>query len=171
MSQTYSVMAEPIRHWYHRFWPAVVSLAILPLLSVVGCGGSSDPYSYVNEKGKVTYDDGSVIPSPRIDLQFVSETPPADPKNSPPPGIADVNVADGTYDSIKSHGHEGVVRGKSKVLVKCMDEKDRTLNLVAPEYLDVKKTPLEANTDDPASFTFTVKKATVPAGRLSPGKR
>ena len=150
------------------FWP-LASISG----SLAGCGGSTDPFSYVKESGKITFDDGSLIPAARIQVIFRSETPPVDPKFSPPLGIAEVNPADGTFGTITSHIHEGVVPGKHKVIVKCIDAKDhQILTLIAPEYGDVNKTPLEADTNNPASFNFTVKKYTGPAGGpVMPGMR
>jgi hypothetical protein len=145
-------------------------VALLALVSLAGCGGSTDPFSYVKESGKITFTDGTLIPAARIQVIFRSETPPADPKFNPPLGIAEVNVADGTYDTIMSHTHEGVVPGKHKVIVKCTDAKDRPMStLIGTEYGDVAKTPLEADTSNPASFTFTVKKYSGPAVPTGPG--
>jgi len=142
-----------------------IALVILSLAigSLAGCGGTNDPFPYVKEKGKVTYTDGSLIPAFRIQVLFISEAPAADPKTSPPQGVAEVNVADGTYDKVMSHLSEGVVRGKHKVLIRCFDKNDRVIKVVADEYLDVNKTPLAADTDNPASFDFTVKKYAGPA--------
>jgi hypothetical protein len=139
------------------------SLMILSLLivSLAGCGGTDNPFSYVKESGKITYTDGSLIPAPMITLMFVSETPSVGP-TSPPLGIAEVNVADGTYNKVMSHTSEGVVRGKLKVLVRCWGKNERLLKVIGDEYLDRNLTPLEADTDNPASFNFTVKKYVAP---------
>jgi hypothetical protein len=141
----------------------VLVIFSLAIGSLAGCGGTNDPFPYVKEHGKVTYSDGSLIPAYRISVLFVSEAPPADEKTSPPLGVAEVNVADGTYDKVMSHKSEGVVRGKHKVLIRCMDKNDRPIKVVADEYLDKNKTPLEADTDKPDSFNFTVKKYAGPA--------
>jgi hypothetical protein len=56
------------------------------------------------------------------------------------------------------------------VIVRCFDAKEHPLTtLIAPEYSDMNKTPLEADTNDPASFNFTVKKFTGPVGPNVPG--
>jgi hypothetical protein len=145
--------------------PQASSLLIaLAIASISGCGGSTDPFSYVKENGKVTFEDGSLIPAARIQVIFRSETPPVDPKYNPPLGIGEVNVADGTY-SVMSHVNEGLVPGKHKVIVRCTDAKEKPLlTLIAPEYGDMNKTPLEADTNNPASFNFALKKYTGPPG-------
>jgi hypothetical protein len=154
-----------------------IALVVFSLVigSLAGCGGTNDPFSSVKEKGKVTYTDGSLIPAFRISILFVSEAPPADSKTSPPTGVAEVNVADGTYDHVTSYKSDGVVRGKLKVLIRCMDNKDRPIKVVADEYLDKNKTPLEADTENPESFNFTVKKyagpTAGPTGTAVPGNQ
>jgi hypothetical protein len=151
---------------------AIVSLAVLSLavLPFAGCGGSMDPFSYVKGKGKITFDDGTLISAPRIQLTFVLQAPP-DPnsKFSPPHGIGEVNVADGTYD-IRSHLQEGLVPGKHKVIVRCIDAKEREIKtLIGTEYGNIATTPLVADTANPDSFNFTIKKYSGPApGAVAP---
>ena len=123
----------------------VVGLAAF--LTLGGCGGSSEPFSLVKTHGKVTYADGSLIPAERIKLIFISETPPIDPKTFPRPGNAEVNVADGTFDTITTHyAGDGLVAGKHKVQVMTMDKNDQPTRLVPPKYGDPKQTPLEIDT-------------------------
>ncbi len=125
--------------------PALAGL--LGLLLITGCGGTKDPFSYVKVKGKVTYADGSLIPAQRITLTFNSESPPLDAKTYPKPGVAEVNVADGTFDSETSHyAGDGLVPGKHKVQVQTFDKNDHPVPLVPARYRDPKLTPIEIDT-------------------------
>ncbi|HEX3999134.1 MAG TPA: hypothetical protein VHX65_11335 [Pirellulales bacterium] len=113
-----------------------------------------------------------MIKAPRIQLIFVSQTPPVDPKFSPPLGIAEVNPADGSYDFIMSHIHKGIVPGKHKVIVRCISAKDRPItDLVGVEYADLTTTPLVADTANPESFTFKINKYSGPAHPNMQGQR
>jgi hypothetical protein len=125
--------------------PALAGL--LGLLLIAGCGGSKDPFSYVKVKGKVTYADGSLIPAHRIKLTFNTESPPLDAKTYARPGVAEVNVADGTFDSETSHkAGDGLLPGKHKVQVQTFDKDDRPVPLVPAKYGDPKLTPVEIDT-------------------------
>lgn len=120
---------------------------LLGLLMLAGCGGSKDPFSYVKVKGKVTYADGSLIPAHRIKLTFNTESPPLDAKTYARPGVAEVNVADGTFDSETSHkAGDGLLPGKHKVQVQTFDKNDRPVPLVPAKYGDPKLTPVEIDT-------------------------
>lgn len=125
--------------------PALAGL--LGLLLIAGCGGSKDPFSYVKVKGKVTYADGSLIPAQRIKLTFNSELPPLDAKTYARPGVAEVNVADGTFDSETSHfAGDGLRPGKHKVQVQTFDKNEHPVPLVPARYGDPKLTPVEIDT-------------------------
>jgi hypothetical protein len=117
------------------------------LLLVAGCSGNSDPFGYVKASGKVTYDDGSLIPARIIMLNFISETPAVGnlyPRN----GTTVVDVSTGEFHSVTTHtGEDGVVRGKLRVTVTGEDHHPLPANLVPAEYGDPKKTPLEVDTD------------------------
>ena len=125
----------------------VVTLAGLP-----GCG-SGEPFSYVKVSGKVSYDDGSLIPADRLRVVFISQVPPLDPKAPSPNGIADADPKTGSFDLVTSHNHgDGLVPGEHKVLIQAIS-KDKlgkeTLrsDLVPPEYGNPEKTPLVVNTN------------------------
>jgi hypothetical protein len=65
----------------------------------VGCSGGN-PYDLVDVSGKVTYEDGSLIPADSIMLKFDPEAAPIDEKTHPRKGFALVNVGDGTFDTL-----------------------------------------------------------------------
>ena len=76
-----------------------VAVVVLGAMLPAGCG-SSDPFDYARVSGKVTYDDGSLIPAARITVTFLSQAPAVDAKTHPRPGMAEVNTADGTFDIV-----------------------------------------------------------------------
>ncbi len=82
-------------------------------------------------------------------MTFISQTPPADSKTFPRPGVAEVDPATGKFQVVTSHTRgDGVVPGEHKVIVEAIADNDRRLPLVPPEYSNVTKTPLRVNTKD-----------------------
>ena len=80
------------------------------ILFLAGCGGG-DPFSYVKVSGKVTYEDGSLIPVESLELTFFPQSGPIDPKTYPRPGLAGVDKATGTFSFVTSHkAGDGLVR-------------------------------------------------------------
>ncbi len=131
--------------------PAVLPTATIGLLAVVvlvaGC--SKEPFPYVKVSGRVNYEDGTVIPAPRVKVTFVSQAPPLDGKTVPRPGVAEIEQATGTFQTVTSHTYgDGIVRGEHKVLVEALSSTNVRLPLVPPEYANVAKTPLHVNTKD-----------------------
>ncbi len=148
----------------------IVAVATIYLLLLAGCSGNNDPFSYVKVSGTVTYDDGTVIPANNMKLSFVSETEAAGNK-FPRPGTALVDGKTGKFGCPTSHTpFDGLVRGKHKVLiVVASGQGPLPGNLVPPEYADRKKTPLEVDTDNPASFNLKVRKPSgVPSSSPAP---
>jgi len=142
------------------------------IASLAGCG-SGEPFSYVPVKGTVTYEDGTVIPAPRLKLTFVAIDPPTagDEKIFAPKGKADVNNGDGKntdghFDDVTSHKFgDGLLPGKHKVLIVPIDASERRLDgVVPPEYGEVDKTPIVVNTAE-QPFVIKIKK---PAGGVKP---
>jgi hypothetical protein len=113
-----------------------------------GCG-SGNPWSTVDVSGKITYEDGSVIPAQSIKLYFASQTPPADAKTFPKQGSVGVNAADGSFDKITTYKYgDGLIPGKHKVVVAAFDGGRDLSPKVPREYTAVATTPLEIDTAD-----------------------
>ncbi|MBL9161760.1 MAG: hypothetical protein JNL18_03355 [Planctomycetaceae bacterium] len=113
---------------------------------VAGCSGSN-PYDLVDVSGKVSYDDGSLIPAGSIMLKFNPEAPPLDAKTHPRKGFALVNVSDGTFASATTHKNaDGLVAGKHKVLVVAYAADGKSANVVPKEYQRPDTTPIEIDT-------------------------
>ncbi len=130
-----------------RVLPAVAIGLLAVVIAVAGCSG--EPYAYTHVSGRVTYEDGSVIPAPRVKVTFISQAPPVDKKTVPRPGVTDVDPETGKFETVTSHTYgDGVVPGEHKVLVEALSATNVRLPLVPPEYSDVAKTPLRVNTKD-----------------------
>ena len=112
------------------------------LSTVVGCGSDS-PFEYVPVNGKVTYEDGTLIPA-EFELHFQALVPP---KGNAFPRPAKARVkADGTFDVVTSYKYgDGLVPGKHKVVVAYANDSTGRL-LVPEEYTAVMTTPLEIDT-------------------------
>lgn len=136
-------------------------LAVGLCVALGGCG-NPDPFGYVNASGKVTYDDGSVIPAARIEVHFIPQGGAIDEKTHPRPGLAYPNVADGTFDDVTSYKPgDGIVRGKHKVLVRTFDASGNEIPLVPKTYTDEATTPLEVDTaQESPPYAFSVAKPT-----------
>ena len=130
-----------------------------------GCG-SDEPFPIVKVTGKITYTDGSLIPANGIVLVFFPQVPPLDDKTYPRHGLADVNVEDGTFDTVATHRYgDGLTAGKNKVMLRVSGGgsteqrpevptdgeslfTESTSQLVPSEYLTVQTTPLAVDTKD-----------------------
>ena len=110
----------------------------------IGCGPHS-PFDYVKTSGKITYEDGSAIPSGSIRLQFAAQDAPAVEGAHPRPAIANVNDK-GEFDCVTSYKYgDGLIPGKHKVAVQQATEQKGQL-LVPKEYTSVATTPLLVDT-------------------------
>ena len=121
------------------------------LTMLAGCGG--DVFDMVKASGKVTYEDGSLIPASKLDLVFHAQVAPIDASTHPRPGWADVRIEDGTFDAVTSHRYgDGIVVGEHKVAVLCQPPE-----LVPAQYVTPDTTPLVVHSKD-SPFTFLVRK-------------
>jgi hypothetical protein len=113
---------------------------------VVALGCAKEPYSTVKARGRVLYDDGSIIPAQRITLHFDPQAAAIDEKTHPREAIAEVNVADGTFDKATTYKYgDGLIRGEHKVVLFAIG---RDGKLVVPkEYGSAQTTPLLINTE------------------------
>jgi hypothetical protein len=135
------------------------SLIALLVGTLLGCGGQgSNPWSAVPVSGKITYEDGSLIPAKTIRLIFLPQAPPVDSKTVPRQAIGGVNVADGTFGSPTTYkANDGVIAGKFKLIVSATDT-DRALSKKVPkEYTAEATTPLELDTAN-SPFEIKIKK-------------
>lgn len=121
----------------------------------LGCTETT-PYGVVPVSGKITYEDGTVIPADEMILNFRSMETPIDPKTHPRTGMCRVRVEDGTFDSVTTYAHaDGVIRGKHKVSVGVRGANG--LVVVPKEYTSELTTPLIVDAAD-APFDFRIAK-------------
>ncbi len=116
----------------------------LGVLCTLGCG-SGEPFDMTPVSGKVTYEDGSLIPGHRVEVRFVpQDVKSEDPKVSPRFAGAEVDVATGEFIESTTHTWgDGVIVGRHKVLVRSFDQNERPTGAVPREYTDERDTPLE----------------------------
>ncbi len=134
-----------------RFLPAppiVMGLFALWLLLLAGCRHNGDPFSYVKVSGKVTYEDGSLIPANYMEVIFISEGEAVGLMH-PKDGSGLVDTKTGEFKSVTTHTpFDGVVRGKLKVTIVGNNHKPLPETIVPREYYYAKETPLEVDTDE-----------------------
>lgn len=124
-----------------------LGLWVAAAAGAIGCSGGN-PYDIVEVDGTVTYEDGSLIPADSIMLKFNPQAAPLDTKTHPRKGIAQINVADGTFQFATTHKYaDGLVAGKHKVMVAAYPKDGKAVNLVPKEYLRPDTTPIEIDTD------------------------
>jgi hypothetical protein len=135
---------SPIRRLL--FAVSLSGLAAIVFL-IPGCGGhASDPFSYVKVSGKLTYEDGTLIPGD-VWVVFNSESEGIG-RASPHPGMGRVNRNTGEFSNVTSHtANDGIVIGKHKVQVTDGNKAPLPKNVLAPEYSKANTTPLEVDTD------------------------
>ena len=111
----------------------------------------------VRAKGTVTYEDGSLIPAERMVFTFVPTAKPED-KLAPPRGVAEVNVADGTFSAATSHKFsDGIVAGTHKVLILALDANQNPTPAVPAIYRSPETTPLQVEANE-SPFQFQIPK-------------
>lgn len=128
------------------------------LIGVLGC--SKEPFTMIPVRGKVTYEDGSVIPAKQIRVEFVPQVEMVNAATHPRPGMTYLNVDDGTFASVTSHkADDGLVVGKHKVVVVSLDERENQTNAVPKSYAAPDTTPLEIEVNgETKSLELKVKK-------------
>jgi hypothetical protein len=127
----------------------------LVLVVIVGCGPSS-PFDYVETSGKLSYDDGSPIPSRSIKLMFEAQDAPTVEGAHPRPAVANVNEQ-GEFECVTSYKYgDGLIPGRHKVSIEqATDQKGQLL--VPKEYASIATTPIVVDTKD-APFDIKVPK-------------
>jgi hypothetical protein len=135
--------------------PLVAALAAACCLTLSAGCGSGDPFSYVKVSGKVTYEDGALLPADQLVLFFHPQGGSLDPKTHPKMGMAIVDPKTGEFNEVTSHKlNDGLVRGKHKVTIAKGIQQPLPPNVVPAEYFDPAQTPLEVDT---ANLPFAIK--------------
>ncbi len=133
----------------------------LGLTLVAGCGEKS-PYTVVPVSGKVTYDDGTPIPGTDIQIVFVPQAQPINPKEYPRRAYGTVSRSDGRFDQMTTNQFgDGVTVGPQKVMVISLNEQGKPSGAVPAQYADPVETPLTADvTSGGSPYAFQVAKPT-----------
>jgi hypothetical protein len=129
-------------------WPASPLYRLISFAALVAASGCGErmPYACVPVSGKVTYEDGSLIPAEQINVTFVSQLPPIDPKTPPRNGHAEADGKTGAFDYATTFVHkDGIIVGEHKVIIQCISKNKLLRNLVAAEYSELDKTPLKVD--------------------------
>ena len=134
-----------------RMSAIVVSLTFAAIVVCIGC--SREPFELVPASGRLTYEDGTPLPTQGgLRIVFAPTAPPVNGDMYPPRGTAypDEN---GNFASVSTSRPGGMVRGEQKVAILYQDVDSK--RFVPKEYTSPKTTPLIVNTDD-APFEIKV---------------
>ncbi len=137
--------------------PRTALWALLPILFFVAGCGSDNPFDLLPVEGKVTYEDGSLIPAQSMLVTFTPIEAKREGKMVAPSGQTQVNVADGTFAGVTSRRkNDGLVKGKYQVVVVSFAEGPDGLatpnNAVPPRYRKLATTPLQIDVDSKNQF-------------------
>lgn len=140
-----------VRSWEAR--PGVV-IACGAGVFAVGCliavsllfGSPRDPFSYRRIHGRLTYDDGEVLPAKEVTLTFVPVDVAADGRRHPRTGQATLIPETGRFEfaSTRRRG-DGVVAGWHKVLVTGPNRLPLAVDVVSADYSSFDTTPLKVD--------------------------
>jgi hypothetical protein len=124
----------------------VVFDALIALSLLSGCG-SGNGFSTTQPSGKITYEDGSLIPAAGMQLRLKSLASD-DPNVTPRTGMISVNVADGTFNGGMTYKpDDGVIAGKHKVGISLTGKPGQDIRKLVPkDYISAASTPVEVDT-------------------------
>lgn len=132
-------------------------MAAVLLAGLSGCGGG-DPFGVVPVSGKVTYDDGSLIPAERIAVTFVPQAEAKDQKTFPRLGKADVDVKTGEFKAVTTNTYgDGATLGKHRIQIQARNKSGTVSPLVPSVYEDPVASPIGEVEVGPGSAEFHFK--------------
>ena len=121
-----------------------VGLAVV--VACLGCRGSDAPFEYIPIRGKLTYEDGSIIPASGIVLRFIVQDVETTGVVHPRPAGANLN-AEGVFDCVTSYKYgDGLIPGKHRVTLNYAT--DEQGNLLVPKEYTLVTSPLIIDTAD-----------------------
>lgn len=136
-----------------------IALWLMIAFMVISAGCSREPFELVQASGRLTYEDGTPLPTKGgLRIVFAPTAPPINGEMFPPRGTAypDDN---GDFASVSTSRPGGMVRGEQKVAIMYQDVDSK--RFVPMEYTSPKTTPLVVNTDD-APFDIKVPRPKAP---------
>jgi hypothetical protein len=146
-----------VKFAYSRKPTIAVWLVVAICVAFAGC--SREPFELVQASGRLTYEDGTPLPTKGgLRIVFAPTAPPINGDMFPPRGTAypDEN---GNFASVSTSRPGGMVRGEQKVAVMYQDVDSK--RFVPREYTSPKTTPLVVNTDN-APFDIKVPRPKMP---------
>ena len=136
--------------------PFNLLFALALIFALAGCSG--EPFKHVQVSGKVTYEDGTVIPVSVMELTFQPQAAAVDAQTHPRPGHADVDVATGEFARATTRKPgDGLVAGRHKVKITAYDDTQQISRAIPAEYTDISTTPIELDTGD-QPWNITIKR-------------
>ncbi len=118
--------------------------AVITTATCLGCG-SNAPFDYIPVEGRLTYDDGNLVPADGIVLEFMTLDVAPNKNSHPRPGSAKLNKL-GEFARATSYKYgDGLVPGKHKVAIYYATDKKGKL-LIPKEYAHIATTPLIIDT-------------------------
>lgn len=126
----------------HRFRLLTTAAAVALF---TGCGGSGSPFDYIPASGKVTYEDGTPLPSGGYVIKFFALDAPQVAGAQPRLGQANVDGT-GIFHEVTSYkAGDGLIPGKHRVsFLYATDENGKSL--VPDEYTIPNESPLVVDT-------------------------
>ena len=108
--------------------PAGLIVVGLLFTAAIGCG-ETNPFDMAPVTGKITYEDGALIPATRIRVEFIPEGE-AIGKQYPKSGRADVDPNDGAFRHVTTHKHnDGLIVGRHEVSAVSYDADNNSTQL------------------------------------------
>lgn len=131
---------------FHRLFSATQCVFVIAL---VGCG-SDGAFSTVPVSGKISYEDGSLIPANSLSLRMRSLAADEDPDVTPRVGNVYVDVATGELTGATTYRQgDGIIGGKHKFSMNLSVGQGRKLTDIVPrDYISAETTPLVVDTAD-----------------------
>ena len=133
------------------------ALVAMVLVGTSGCGGDN-PFDTIPVSGKVTYEDGSLIPATRMTVIFVPQVAPLDSKTYASPGQANVDVETGEFQSMTTRKlGDGATVGRHKVQIMAVGENQAPSTAVPLRYRDPNTSDIAEVEVGPDSTYFRIK--------------
>ena len=133
-------------------------VAILVALAACGCKKVAEAPT-IAVSGKVTYEDGSLVPANQIELRFLTQPELVQEKDYPTAATARVDTRDGTFREMTTWQHgDGVIAGQYDVEVIRYGDEDDPGGFEAKSYRGERVWPSKVTVPDKTEFHITIPK-------------
>lgn len=145
-----------------RNWIAIARCLAAAIVLVAAAGCSDEPFRTVPVSGKVTYEDGTPIPAPRLAIHFEPQLEPVEGKFYPKAATAEVDPETGEFSMMTTHKMgDGAILGEHHVYIVPMTQLGTAAwrGVVPYEFTTPDTSPLRATvTRSGETFEFKVPK-------------